>query len=766
MKKRMTDVIVFVLPFCILFAAYIEAIAQDVDKTEAPYFFIQSDDPALDQLPLKSTRAEVTISGVIADVTIRQIYQNTGERPLEAIYIFPASTRAAVYKLRMTIGTRIIEAKVEERDKARQEYEQAKQDGYSASLLEQQRPNVFQMNIANIMPGDTIQVELKYTEILIPEEKEYVFVYPTVVGPRYAREDNTESWVENPYLKEGGQANYTFDIRVAVSGGMPIQQMVCTSHRTRIDYISENQANVQLDPNESNGGDRDFILRYRLSGDRIENGLLLYQGKTENFFLLMVQPPERIKPEEIPAREYIFIVDVSGSMHGFPLEISKSVIRDLVRNLKKQDYFNILLFAGGSSLLAHQSLPATEENIMKALDVIDRQRGGGGTELLPALKQALDLPRPGKISRTVVIATDGYVNVEKEAFDLIRGNLSNANMFAFGIGSSVNRYLIEGLARAGQGEPFVVTEYAEAKLMADRFRKYIQTPVLTNVRYEFDHFDAYDIEPVSVPDVFAERPVVLFGKWKGNAQGSVTVTGRQAGNRIYRNKTEIEHFEPRANHQALRYLWARNRIALLSDYLGVDQDEEFKREVTSLGLTYNLLTEFTSFLAIDSERRNDSQNVTTVKQPLPLPHGVSRYALGSGARAAGGLVKSASHQTLGVLDASESEIAAPIETPELELGPIIVNPGADSLAVRYFLQKHLEDLSKCLKNNLSPTQRGKIMILLVIETDGSISQTRIIHHTLSNSNFSKCLVGVFYGNKISGNWPAQTSRVTCELILN
>ncbi len=766
MQKRMTDVITFILPLFILFASHIETLAQEADKTEAPYFFIQSDDPALDQLPLKSTRAEVTISGVIADVTITQTYQNTGERTLEAIYIFPASTRAAVYQVRMTIGTRIIEAKVEERDKARQEYEQAKQEGYSASLLEQQRPNVFQMNIANIMPGDTIQVELKYTEILIPEEKEYVFVYPTVVGPRYAREDNTESWVENPYLEEGESANYSFDISVAVSGGMPIRQMVCTSHRTRIDYISENQANVQLDPAESNGGDRDFILRYRLSGDRIENGLLLYQGESENFFLLMVQPPERIKPEEIPAREYIFIVDVSGSMHGFPLEISKSLIRDLVRNLRKQDYFNLLLFAGGSSLLSHQSLPASEEKIMKALDVIDQQRGGGGTELLPALKQALALPRPGKISRTIVIATDGYVNVEREAFDLIRGSLNSANMFAFGIGSSVNRYLIEGLARSGQGESFVVTEYAEAKVMADRFRKYIQTPVLTDVKYDFDYFDTYDIEPVSIPDVFAERPVILFGKWKGNAQGSVTVTGRQAGNRLFRNKTEIARFEPRASHQALRYLWARNRIALLSDYLGVDQDEESKREVTTLGLTYNLLTEFTSFLAIDSERRNDSQDITTVKQPLPLPQGVSRYALGSSARAAGGLIKSASYQTLGVLDASELEAAAPINTPELTIDRIIVNPGADSLAVRYFLQNHLEDISKCLKKNLSPTQRGKIMILLVIEPDGSISQTKIIHHTLSNSKFSKCLVGVFYGNKISGNWPAQTSRVTCELILN
>jgi len=767
MKKNFMTAFRVFFPLYILLTVPAQSQNNVTDKTESPYFFIQSDNPGLDRLPLKSTKADIEIAGVIADVTITQIYQNTGKNPLEAIYVFPASTRAAVYKMLMKIGSRTIEAKVEERDKARTAYETARQEGYSASLLEQQRPNVFQMNIANIMPGDTIQVELRYTETLIPEEKEYVFVYPTVVGPRYSNEKTEgETWIDNPYLNEGRKPSYLFDISVNLSAGMPIKQMVCTTHRTRIDYKSENQASVQLDPAETDGGNRDFILRYRLSGDQIANGLLLYQGKSENYFLLMVQPPDRIKADEIPPREYIFIVDVSGSMHGFPLEISKNLIRDLVRNLRSQDYFNILLFAGGSSLLSQQSLPANEQNISKALDLIDHQTGGGGTEILPALKRALSLPRQNMISRTMVIATDGYVSVEKEAFDLIRNNLNKANLFAFGIGSSVNRFLIEGLARAGQGEPFVVTEYAEATDMADRFRKYIETPVLTNITCSFNGFNAYDVEPKVVPDIFAERPVMLYGKWKGAPQGNIDISGRLAGDKVYRRVIDVSHFDDSQEHQALRYLWARNRIAELSDYLKLDQNQEIRLEVTNLGLTYNLLTEFTSFLAIDSDRKNATENLVTVKQPLPLPLGVSQYALSPASAVGGNLVRSASHKVLGTLDFAESESATSPRSSVLKLGHMVGNPGADSLAVKYFIQKHLADLQACLSGSLFQTGQGKMMILLMIDKSGRCTQARIIHHTLPNFNSEKCITGIFEHHIFAGNWPDQISRITCELILN
>jgi Ca-activated chloride channel family protein len=564
------------------------------DKTLSPYFFVKSDSSEVDQLPLKSTSADVKVVGVIADVVVTQIYKNEGNKPLEAIYIFPASTRAAVYGMKMTIGKRTIIAKIQEREEARRQYEQAKQDGKSASLLEQHRPNVFQMNVANILPGDVIQVELNYTELLVPTDGIYEFVYPTVVGPRYSNQPAetalpSQMWVENPYLHQGESPTYTFNITASLAGGLPIQNVVCTSHKVEIHYDGTSRASIKLNPSEKNGGNRDFILKYQLAGGKIESGLLLFEGEKENFFLLMLQPPKRVNVSQIPPREYIFIVDVSGSMYGFPLDISKKLLKDLIGTLRPTDKFNVLLFAGGSSLMSEQSLPATSENIRQAITLIEKQRGGGGTELLPALKRAISLPRSEGHSRTVVIATDGYVTVEEEAFDLIRKNLGDANMFTFGIGSSVNRYLIEGMARVGMGDPFVITKPEETREKAERFRKMIESPVLTNVRIDFGKFDVYDVEPLSIPDVFAERPVLVFGKWRGRPAGEITLKG-MTGNQPYMDKIDIRKEKPTKSNSALQYLWARHRIALLSDYNHLHPDKERVKEVTRLGLAYTLLT--------------------------------------------------------------------------------------------------------------------------------------------------------------------------------
>ena len=341
----------------------------------------------------------------------------------------------------------------------------------------------------------------------------------------------------------------------------------------------------------------------------------------------MMQPPKKVTNAQIPGREYIFIVDVSGSMNGFPLEISKKLLKTLIGNLRPSDTFNVLLFSGGSTLMSEESLPATSENIDKAINVIDRQKGGGGTELLPALKRALSLKRTDGFSRSVIIATDGYVSVEEEAFDFIRNHLDDANMFAFGIGSSVNHHLIEGMAHVGMGEPFVITKPDEAPAQAERFRKMIQSPVLTNVKVTFNGLSTYDVEPASIPDVLAERPVIVFGKWRGKPQGKIRLTGI-SGDGTYTDSIDVSAAQPQKSNEALKYLWARHRITLLSDYNKLRSDDKRIKEVTELGLTYNLLTAYTSFVAIDNQIRNKDGKPETVNQPLPLPQGVSDYAVG------------------------------------------------------------------------------------------------------------------------------------------
>jgi Ca-activated chloride channel homolog len=580
---------------------------ESAGKTLAPYFFVNGD-PSVDHLPLKSTDVEVRIAGVIADVSVVQTYRNESSRPLEARYVFPGSTRAAVYSMRMRVGDRLIVAKIRERQQARAEYEAAKQEGRAASLLEQHRANVFQASVANILPGDRIRVELRYTELLVPTDGKYQFVYPTVVGPRYNGSSGRESyagerWVASPYLHEGESSTTAFTLKVAINSPIPLRALTSSSHRLEVRYESATRAVLTVAQTGKHENNRDFILDYRLSGDRVESGVLLYKGQDENFFLAMVEPPAAFPAMEILPREYIFILDVSGSMRGFPLDTAKTLLTDLLGHLHPRDSFNLLLFSGAGSVLAERSQPATAVNLQRALAMINNERGGGGTELLPALRKALALPRDPNRALSIAIVTDGYVTVETEAFDLIRQNLGTANVFTFGIGSSVNRHLLEGMARAGRGEPFVVTNGEHARDEAARFRRYIESPVLAHVKARFDGFEAYDVEPESIPDVFAYRPVILFGKWRGEKKGTLIIDG-MTGSGPYTQSLDLSDAELRDDNAALRYLWARSRIQTLADYDKLGRDDARGQEIAELGLKYSLLTPYTSFVAIDRVIRN------------------------------------------------------------------------------------------------------------------------------------------------------------------
>jgi Ca-activated chloride channel family protein len=602
------------------------------DKTLSPYFFVEGGDPAVDGLPLDATKVEVAVTGVIADVAVTQSYRNSGKRPINAKYVFPASTRAAVHGLRMAIGNQIIVAKIKEREQASKEFDQHKKAGKTATLLEEERPNVFTMSVANVMPGDHIEVTLQYTELLVPVHGTYEFVYPTVVGPRYSNEvkataKKTDAWVATPYFKEGKGPLTSFELRGTLSSGIPIRELASPSHRIHEQRDNPGLARFALDESERRGSNRDFVLRYGLAGDAIQSGLTLYDAGGEKFFLLVVEPPKRVTLATMPAREYVFILDVSGSMEGFPLDTAKHVLRELASGLRPTDKFNVVLFSGASRVMAPSSLQATKENVEAAMATIDKERGGGGTELYPALESAMSLSNAPGLSRSFVVVTDGYIAADKEAIDFIRAHLGDANVFAFGIGSSVNRYLIEGVAKAGQGEPFVVTEPSAAHEAAARFRDYVGAPVLTDIRVQYDGFAAADVEPASIPDVFAERPVIVHGKWRGAPTGTITVSG-VSGSGVYTQRFDVAGATPRAENRALAYLWARARIANLGDFGFGETTDAARTAITALGLKYDLLTQYTSFIAVSEVVRNPGAPATDVAQPLPLPAGVSALAVG------------------------------------------------------------------------------------------------------------------------------------------
>ncbi|MFH1810772.1 MAG: VIT domain-containing protein [Pseudomonadota bacterium] len=745
--------------------------AVKADRGSAPFLKVVSGDDSLEQLPLKSTRADVDVAGVIAQVKLTQVFRNEGRHTIEAEYVFPASTRAAVYAMKMTIGSRVIEAQIQKRDEARETYEQALQEGRTASLLEQQRPNVFQMSVGNILAGDEIQVELFYTELLQAEDRVYELVIPTVVGPRYVNgtEPDTRgprSWTANPHLQEGEAAPYTFGATVDLRGAMPIARVQC-SHDVDVVYSGKESASVVLQPDAAHGN-RDLILRYTLAGAQVQSGLLLYPGDDENFFTLMVEPPARVSPETIVPREYLFILDVSGSMQGFPLEVSKALMQELLEQLGPQDFFNVLFFAGDSALLSERSLPVSRNSIRRARSLVGMQHGGGGTELVPALERALALPRVAGAERIVVVATDGFVGVERRAFQLIRDKLGEANFFAFGIGSSVNRFLIEGMARAGQGEPFVATTEAEAKAQARRLGEYIRAPLLRDITVRFEGFGAYDVAPSHFPTLFADRPLVIHGKYKGPASGRVLVRGSNASG-AFEASLDVADADRSEENAALRHLWARKKVQLLADDRQLEPTDEDVAAITQLGLRYNLLTEFTSFVAVDTVVRGDGTRGVTVRQPLPLPAGVSNSAVGGAGKSGssygfGGLgVQGTGHGgggsamgsigvgsvgtrgrgggSVGYGSGAGGLGGRVARVPRVMAGQVVVQGSLDKEVIRRVIQDKLAQVKACYQRELArePELAGRVVLEFVVGEDGKVQSARVVETTLNSAAVEICL---------------------------
>lgn len=603
-------------------------------KTESAYIKVLTKGAII---PLKSTKATVQIVGKIAHVKITQSYHNKSNKVIEAQYVFPLSTKGAVHGMKMIIGNRTTTAKIYEKNAAEKIYNNAMREGKRASKLTQHKPNIFQMNLGNIQPNDEVSIELLYTEMLTPTEGEYQFIFPGVVGPRFSGEEKVKNSITTSHFSPTGfTPTFTYNINVNIQSGNIIQYVNSSSHDIKVHYPNALSAELSLSKNNVNPANRDFILNYTIRASEIEPGLLLYEGKDENFFSLMIEPPKKVITEKIPAREYIFIVDVSGSMMGYPIDVTKSLLKNLLGDLKQTDVFNILLFSAENKVFQNSPVYANEENIKKALQFLNGtfSNYGKGTHLLDALKKAYQLPRKINTSaRTMVVITDGYVTVEKEAFQLIENNLNKANVVSFGIGNGVNRFLIEGMAKVGQSNSFIATSKEEAYKVSKTFKKYISSPLLTQIKLKQNNFEMYDVSPKSIPDVFSDRPIMIYGKYKGTATGCIEISGYQGTTKVIKT-IKIKNSSLSSNNKVLKYLWARKKIEQLDDYR-THFGDDVKDQVIALGLAYNLATKYTSFIAIDNEKVSNKGTLKTIEQLLPMTLGVGFSSVGAEAEIKG-----------------------------------------------------------------------------------------------------------------------------------
>lgn len=606
------------------------------------------------ECPLEHTDVSVDISGFLARVTLTQRFGNPFKEPIEAVYTFPMSERGAVDTMTMVIGKRFIRGVVKEREEARQIYEQARNEGKAASLLDQERPNIFTQSVANILPGDTITITISYVEYLKYEDGEYEFSFPMVVGPRYIPGNPTapgpnailpdvntglrpgpastdqvpdSSRVTPPVTPEGTRAGHDISLEVHIDAGFPIRELESKLHEIEVQPIGNTTVVRLKDKKEI--PNRDFILRYAVAGEGIGDAVLTHHGDKGGFVTLILQPPARVNPEAVTPKEMIFVIDKSGSMSGFPIEKAKETMKLCVEGMNPDDTFNLVCFSGGLGYCFERPVANTAENRRKALEYLKNLEGSGGTEMMQAINAALGGQDDPKRLRVVCFMTDGFIGNDMAIIDAIQKNAKTARVFAFGIGNSVNRFLIEGMARAGRGASEVVTLESQGDDAAERFHERIQSPVLTDITVDLGGLGIHDMlpEPDAIPDLFSARPLILTGRYDGAANGKITVRG-QTANEPFERTIDVNLPGGQSEHDVLATLWAREQVESIMnrDWLGAQvgkPDRDVKGAVTQLGIEFGLVTQYTSFVAVEERVVTEGGKPKTVQVPVEMPDGVS-----------------------------------------------------------------------------------------------------------------------------------------------
>jgi Ca-activated chloride channel family protein len=585
-------------------------------------------------MPLKHTDVKAAISGYIATVSVTQQFQNPYDQKIEAVYVFPLPENAAVNEFVMTIGERRIRGIIREREEAEKIYREAKQQGYVASLLTQERPNIFTQSVANLEPGRAIDVAIQYFHTLECSDGWYEFVFPMVVGPRFnppgttdgigavPREKQSASGqrAEVSYLAPGERSGHDIALRVELDGGMAIEETFCRSHATSTTRRSPERMTVSLKPEDSIPN-KDFVLRYRVAGERIKSGLLTHRDERGGFFTLMLHPPQDLQRLARRPVEMVFVLDCSGSMSGDPIKQAKAAITRALHRLQPEDSFQLINFSTSASQLGPKPLDATPANVERGLAYLSSLNSDGGTMMIEGIKAALDFPHDPRRLRFVTFLTDGFIGNEAEILAAIHQRLGDSRIFSFGVGSSVNRYLLDGMAKAGRGAVTYLALNDDAARVMDEFLARISHPAMTDVRIDWSGLEVEEVFPPRLPDLFVGRPVIVTGRFKGGFPAAIRVTGQAGGETTVLPAAFIPG-EQTASHAGLPSVWARMKLARLADQSLLEPRGGWQQQTKQVALDFSLMSAFTAFVAVDSTKRTRGEQGTTVPVAVPAPVGV------------------------------------------------------------------------------------------------------------------------------------------------
>lgn len=595
------------------------------------------------RLPLEHTDVEIEVSGFVARAKVRQRYTNPFDKPIEAVYVFPLPNKAAVDGMTMTIGEKVIRGQINKRAEARRIYERAVAAGKRAGLLEQERPNIFTQSVGNILPGDRIEIEITYVDILdYRDEGAFELVFPMVVGPRYIpgqtlNEQGSQSGdgtvadtdqvpdaarITPPVLEPGQRSGHDISLSVKLDAAVPIRALHSISHAVDTEQHSPSRRTVRLHASDQIPN-KDFVLRYQVAGKAPQVALITHKdGQRDGFFTLVVLPQQQVTDAQTVPRDLIFILDTSGSMRGEPLAKSKDAMQRLIQGMRPSDRFNIVRFAGDTSTLWSQPRPKTSQNLAAALAYVERQRGSGGTEMRSGIVEALAQPSDPERLRIAMLLTDGYVGNEQGILAAIEKERRGARVFSLGVGSSVNRFLLDRVATVGLGEAFYLRQDEQSDETIARFFKRVDRPSLAHIALDWGNLSVTGLTPARIPDLWQGQPILVHGRYARGEQGELVVRGR-IGAEPYEKRIPVQLPAKEPANGALASVWARSRVKelMLSLARGASP-QAVEGQVTKLGLDYGLMTQWTSFVAVEETIVNQDGKPTKVVQPLELPEGV------------------------------------------------------------------------------------------------------------------------------------------------
>jgi Ca-activated chloride channel family protein len=562
------------------------------------------------EAPALRTDVRLHVRGIVLRGEVIQTFENTTPQCAEAVYVFPLPENAAVDTLRMTIGQRVIEGEVQEKKQAQQTYDTAKSEGKHASLLTQERPNIFTVAIANIASNEKVQIDIAYQQTIDYRDGAFSLRFPMTIGPRYIPNGVADADRISPSYTIG--RNKT-GLTVDLDAGFSLSHVESRYHMIHTAVVSGSHYTVTLDGGEI-PADHDFELTWQPDLGTEPKSAMFNEG---DYALLMIMPPAQSTSVRLP-RETVFVIDTSGSMEGTSINEAKNALLLALGRLQSGDRFNVIEFNSVTHMLFDEAQPATSDAISRAKAWVNALNANGGTEILDAIQHALKDDHPiGNDVRQVVFMTDGQVGNEDQCFAYIRDHLGRTRLFTVGIGSAPNSHFMRNAARFGRGTFTYIGNVTEVQeKMGGLFEK-LENPVLSNVTLHLDD-PAAEMWPQRVPDLYSGEPIVvtLRSAKRGGRVIATATMGKESWNDT--------HLLGGGNDESgIAKLWARQKIEALLDRDGaLAENSADRQQVLDLALANHLVTPLTSLVAVDHTPTGiDPATCNTTAIPVNLPAG-------------------------------------------------------------------------------------------------------------------------------------------------